>query len=146
MKIQLFEEIGSGAPYVAPILVARLQSLHDDPAASNALTSLGVTVQIRTIVGSLIGVPPDGAELVMQAQSGAAAFFPVFHGTLRVLPVDSFSSKLVLSGTYRVPLGALGAVADRTLLAGTAKRSLQVFLGEARDEIAAAVLHEATSH
>ena len=146
MKIQLFEAIGSGAPYVAPILVARLKTLHRDPTGSHALTSLGVTVQIEIVVGSLVGDPPDGAELVMQAQSGAAAFLPVFHGTLRVLPVDSFSSKLVLAGTYRVPLGALGEAADRTLLAGTAKRSLQTFLSEARDEIAAAVLHEATSH
>jgi len=146
MKIQLFEEIGSGAPYVAPILVARLTSLHDDPAGSYALASLGVSVRIKIVVGALVGSPPDGAEIVMQAQSGAAAFFPVFHGSLRVTPIDSFKSKLVLTGTYRVPMGALGEVADRTLLAGTAKRSLQAFLAEARDDIASAVLHEATSH
>ena len=146
MKIQLFEEIGSGAPFVAPMLVARLTALHNDPGGSYALTTLGVSVQIKIVIGSIVGAPPDGAELVMQAQSGAAAFFPVFHGTLRVTPIDSFKSKLVLAGTYRVPMGALGEVADRTLLAGTAKRSLQAFLGEARDDIASAVLHEATSH
>jgi hypothetical protein len=146
MKIQLFEDIGSGAPFVAPILVARLIALHDDPSGSKALSSLGITVNIKLVVGSIVGVPADGGDLVMQAQSGAAAFFPVFHGTLRVVPVDSFSSKLVLAGTYRVPLGALGEVADRTLLAGTAKRSLQTFLAETRDDIAAAVLREATSH
>jgi hypothetical protein len=145
MKIQLFEEIASGARFVAPVLVARLTALHDDPAGSHALTALGVAVRIKLVVGALVGAPPDGAELVMQAQDGAAVFFPIFHGTLRVLPIDAFRSKLTLAGTYRVPLGALGDVADRTLLAGTAKRSLQTFLGETRDEIAAAVLHEVTS-
>jgi hypothetical protein len=144
MKIQLFEDIGSGAPFVAPILVARLARIHDEPLGSHMLSSLGIAVRVAVEVGSAVGDPPDGAEISVQAQSGTAALFPVFEGTLRVIPVDTFSSQLVLSGTYRVPLGALGEVADRTLLAGTAKRSLQTFLGEARDEIAAAVLHEAT--
>jgi hypothetical protein len=146
MKIQLFEEIASGAPFVAPILVARLVKMQHDPDGAHALSSLGVTVNVRIAVGAIVGDPPEGAELTMQAQSGTAAFFPVFAGTLRVEPIDTLSSRLVLAGTYRVPLGVLGEVADRTLLAGTAKRSLQTFLGEARDEIAAAVLHEVMGH
>ncbi len=143
MKIQLFEAIASGAAFVAPILVARLTRIHADPLGPNALTSFGVTVQIAIIVGAIVGEPPDGAQVTLRAQSGTAAMFPVFEGTLRVVPIDTFSSRLVLAGTYRVPLGALGEVADRTLLAGTAKRSLQTFLSEARDEIAAAVLQSA---
>jgi hypothetical protein len=145
VKIQLFEEIASGAAFVAPILVARLTKIREEPLGSHALSSLGVTVQVDITVGAPVGDPPDGAELEMQAQSGGAAFFPVFSGTLRVVPIDTFSSRLALAGTYRVPLGALGEAADRTLLAGTAKRSLQAFLGEARDEIAAAVLRSAMS-
>ena len=146
MKIQLFEPLATGAPFVAPILVARLRTLHKDPLGAHSLTSLGVTVQVNITVGEIIGTPPDGAEIEMQAQSGNAAFFPVFSGTLRVAPLDTFTSRLVLAGTYRVPLGALGEAADRTLLAGTAKRSLQSFLSDVRDEMSAHVLHEATSH
>jgi hypothetical protein len=146
MKIQLFEELATGAPYVAPILVARLRTLQRDPSGSHTLSSLGVTVQIKIAVGDTIGQPPDGADITMQAQSGSAAFFPVFAGTLRVMPLDTFRSRLALAGTYRVPLGVLGEVADRTLLAGTAKRSLQTFLSEIRDEIFASVLHESTTH
>ncbi len=118
--------------------------MHGDPPGSHALTSLGVTVHVAISVDATIGDPPDGAEITMRAQSGNAAFFPVFHGTLRVQPIDTFTSRLALAGTYRVPLGAIGVVADRTLLAGTAKRSLQAFLSDARDEIAAAVLQAAT--
>ena len=143
MKIQLFEEIGSGAPFVAPMLVARLTSMNQHPEAARALTSLGVSVQVQITVGAPIGEPPDGARIEMQAQTGNPAFFPVFSGSLRVAPVDTFTSRLVLAGTYRVPLGALGEIADRTLLAGTAKRSLQTFLGGVRYEIAAAVLRAA---
>jgi hypothetical protein len=146
MKIQLSEDTACGAPFVAPILVARLTALQHDPSASHALSTLGLRVNVRITVGATVGDPPDGAAITMQAQRESAAFFPVFAGTLRVVPVDTFSSRLVLAGTYRVPLGALGVVVDRTLLSGTAKRSLQTFLSETRDEIAAAVLHDATSH
>jgi hypothetical protein len=145
MKVQLFEDIACGAPFVAPILVKRLRTLHRDPAGSYALTTLGVAIRVRIDVGATIGSPPDGASIELHAQSGSAAFFPVFAGSLRVLPIDTFRSRLALSGTYRVPLGALGAVADRTVLAGIAKGSLQNFLSEIRSEIAARVLHEAAS-
>jgi hypothetical protein len=146
MKVQLFEDIASGAPFVAPILVARLRTLRKDPAGAHTLSSLGVAIGIRVDVGTIVGVPPDGAKVELEAQSGNAAAFPVFAGILRVVPVDAFRSRLALTGVYRVPLGALGEVADRTVLAGIAKRSLQTFLGEIRGEIEARVLHEATSH
>lgn len=38
---------------------------------------------------------------------------------------------VVLSGEYSVPLGAVGAMADRTILAGAAKSSLRTPLTEA---------------
>lgn len=85
----------------------------------------------------------DGAVIHVQAK-GAAAAFPVFRGTLRVEPVDTFSSRLVLAGDYSVPLGALGSLADQTLLIGAAKRSLHALLSEMQREIAAAVLQSVT--
>jgi hypothetical protein len=144
MKIQLFEEIGSGARFVAPVLVETLNALHTGPAP-HTLASFSASAQLELDVGALVGTPPDGAHLTLQARSGGAAFFPVFAGTVRVTPVDPFASRLTLTGTYRVPLGVLGEVADRTLLAGTAKRSLQTFLSAMRDELSVAVLHHASS-
>jgi hypothetical protein len=139
MKIRLIETLASGAPYVAPMLVRRLASLDKDPSGSHALSALGATVKIALGAGEVVGEPPDGAWITLQALAGAA-IFPVFHGTLRVEPVDAFSSRLVLAGHYSVPLGTIGSVADRTILAGAAKRSLRALLGEIRAEVAASVL------
>ena len=139
MKIRLIESLASGAPYVAPMLVRRLDSLNKDPAGSHARSALGATVKIAISGGEPVGEPPDGAWITLQALAGTAAF-PVFRGTLRVEPVDTFSSRLVLAGQYSVPLGTIGSVADRTILAGAAKRSLRSLLGEIRAEVAASVL------
>ena len=139
MKIRLIESLASGAPYVAPLLVRRLDTLDNDPAGSHALSTFGATVRIAIRAGEHVGEPPDGAWISLQALAGPAAF-PVFEGTLRVEPVDAFTSRLVLAGHYSVPLGTIGSVADRTILAGAAKRSLRSLLGDIRAEVAASVL------
>lgn len=142
MKIRLIESLASGAPYVAPMLVRRLDSLDKDPAGSHALSTFGTSVKIAIQTGEHVGEPPDGAWISLQALTGPAAF-PVFNGTLRVEAVDPFTSRLVLAGHYSVPLGTVGSVADRTILAGAAKRSLRSLLGEIRAEVAASVLRGA---
>jgi hypothetical protein len=142
MKIKLIEPIASGAPFVAPVLVSRLGALPNDPAGSHVLGALGAAMSIAIAIGATTGSPPDGAEIHMRALEAPGAF-PVFHGTLRVEPVDTFCSRLVLAGTYNVPLGMIGGVADRTLLAGTAKRSLRALLRDMREAIAAAVTQDA---
>ena len=78
-------------------------------------------------------------QIDMQALDGSAVF-PVFHGTLRAEPIDALSCRLVLAGRYNVPLGAIGTVADRTILAGAAKRSLRALLITIKAEIASSVL------
>jgi len=144
MKIRLIESLASGAPFVVPVLLHRLDSLKRDPGASHALSALGQSVGIQLRGGKHVGNPPDGADVSLQALKGAAVF-PVFRGTLRVEPVDTFTSRLVLSGNYTVPLGMIGSVADRTILAGVAKRSLRALLAEIRSEVAASVLREVSS-
>jgi hypothetical protein len=142
MKIRLIESLASGAPFVAPILVRRLDTLDRDPAGSHALSTFGASVKIAIHAGEHVGDPPDGAWITLQALTGPAVF-PVFQGTLRVEPVDAFTSRLVLAGQYSVPLGTIGSVADRTILAGAAKRSLRSLLGDIRAEVAASVLRHA---
>jgi hypothetical protein len=143
MKIRLIETLASGAPFVVPVLLRRLDALHKDPAGSHTLSALGATVKIALRAGDHVGDPPDGAHIDLQALEGAAAF-PVFQGALRVEPIDAFSSRLVLAGNYRVPLGVVGSVADRTILAGAAKRSLRGLLAEIRTEVATSVLRRAS--
>jgi hypothetical protein len=142
MKIRLIETLASGAPFVVPVLLRRLDGLHKDPAGAHTLNAFGATVKIALRGGDHVGDPADGAHIDLQALEGAAAF-PVFHGSVRVEPIDSFSSRLVLSGNYRVPLGVVGSVADRTILAGAAKRSLRSLLAEIRTEVSASVLRSA---
>jgi hypothetical protein len=141
MNVELSEPLASGAPFVAPVLTKRLRALHRDPAGAHTLSSLGVSINVRIEVGDTVGTPPDGAEIALAAAEGEA-FFPVFHGTLRVEPIDTFSSRLVLRGTYEVPFGVLGAIVDRTVMFTVAERSLQTFLGELRDEVAAQVIRQ----
>lgn len=143
MKIRLAETLASGAPFVTPVLLRRLDALPKDPPGSHVLDALGASRQIVLEIGAYTGAPYDGAEIDLHARDAAAAF-PIFHGTLRVEPIDVFSSRLVLLGQYSVPLGLLGAAADRTILAGTAKRSLRSLLAGIREEVAAAVLRSAT--
>jgi hypothetical protein len=88
-----------------------------------------------------VGDPPDGARIELRAVTGSAAF-PVFDGTLRVEPIDAFTSRLVLAGRYSVPLGTLGTIADRTILGGAAKRSLRTLLVTMQTEIAASLLQK----
>lgn len=139
MKIRLSEPLSSGAPCVAPVLVRTLRALPKDPAGSHVLSVLGVAMRIAIEVGSAVGSPPDGTEVHLHALDAPGAF-PVFHGTLRVEPADACSSRLVLAGVYQVPLGTVGAAADRTILAGAAKRSLRALLNDVRAVVAASVM------
>jgi hypothetical protein len=143
VKVHIIETLASGAPYVAPILVARLDALREKPDDAHSLAMLGVSVKIAIRAGEHLGDPPDGARIDMQALDGSAVF-PIFHGTLRVEPIDAFSCRLVLAGRYSVPLGAIGTVADRTVLAGAAKRSLRALLITIQAEIASSVLRSVT--
>jgi hypothetical protein len=141
MKVHIIETVPSGAAFVAPILVSRLDALREQPDDAHALGALGISVRVAIRAGEHVGDPPDGARIELRAVTGSAAF-PVFDGTLRVEPIDAFTSRLVLAGRYSVPLGTLGTVADRTILAGAAKRSLRTLLVTMRTEIAASLLQK----
>jgi hypothetical protein len=139
MNVHIVEGVASGAPFVAPVLVSKLDALRDLPDDAHALGAVGVSVKVAIRTGEHVGDPPDGARIAMRALAVAGAF-PVFEGTLRVDPVDAFSCRLILAGTYSAPLGTLGSLADRTILAGIAKRSLRAFLVEVQAEITSSVL------
>jgi hypothetical protein len=66
-------------------------------------------------------------RIAMEAETNQN-LFPKFEGTITVTPSGQDASELWLQGSYRPPLGVLGAGIDASLLHGTAERSLRRFL------------------
>jgi hypothetical protein len=54
--------------------------------------------------------------------------FPTFIGTLKATSAGPAATRLTLAGTYRVPLGALGALVNRAGLHQVAENGLRGFL------------------
>lgn len=146
MRVHLEAPLATAAQLVAPVLLARLDAYRADPPKSYAVSALGAQQPIAFIVRAHVGAPPRGARVVISAKEHAQ-LFPVFDGVLRVEPRDMLSSRLVLEGSYTVPAGPLGTIADRTVLSGIAESSLRGLLAELKDELARATLrHETSSH
>lgn len=140
MDIHLTERIACGSVVLRPLLLAHLTRYHDDPSGDPpVLDAAGVRIPILVDVGAWIGNPPEGANIVISARRHRERY-PVFAGTLRVVAVNTLSSELILDGRYDVPLGLLGVLADRTILATTAERSLRRLLATMKDDLATAAL------
>ena len=86
---------------------------------------------------------PDRYEckVVIEAKT-APHLFPRFIGTLSISPLRATGSEVWLQGSYDVPLGGLGAIADATLLHGVAHASLERFVAWMAAEIRARVALE----
>jgi CBS domain-containing protein len=81
------------------------------------------TVRVRTGVAARRGertVIPVSWEPV----PGRAAF-PSFEGTIEITPLDRAMAELTLVGSYRVPLGPLGAAVDATAMRSVAERTTE---------------------
>ena len=94
--------------------------------------SLAVPVTVRAVRGEL---PSEFAVRIVPAVK--RQFYPSFRGMLRITPARQYSSVIDLSGTYSVPLGALGHALDATFLRGSAESSLKRFLAALVDDAAA---------
>jgi hypothetical protein len=64
-----------------------------------------------------------------------AGWFPIFRGEVRSEAAGPLGSIVRLNGSYETPLGALGDVADRTVLAHAADSSLRAFLDRLRSDV-----------
>lgn len=140
MEVRLVEQLATAAKLVAPVLVERLDAYaaerdHD----AIALEGLRLRVPVRLEVEERVGVPPDGARVKIAAvhESG---LFPIFTGTIRVEPQGPLTSRLVLTGSYALPLGPIGALADRTVFADVAADGLRRFLAHLKSEVCTATL------
>jgi hypothetical protein len=70
------------------------------------------------------------------AASGPGGMFPALDADLEVAPLGVGSTQLAISARYTPPLGKLGRLIDRALLARVAEATVKDFL----DRVAAAVL------
>ena len=143
MDVRIAEPVASSAPFVAPALAERVRAYaggHDEPLMLEAL-DISVPIVVRVVRE---GDASQGTAIEIGAERNAA-LFPVFQGTVRAEPTGPLNSNLVLEGTYTVPLGLIGAAADRTVLADVARASLQRFLTRMKDEVSMDVLRRDTA-
>jgi len=63
-----------------------------------------------------------------EATGVTGGLFPVFDGDLTVSRIDEQSSRLVLVGSYRPPLGGLGAGLDRAIMGKVSDATIRALL------------------
>lgn len=143
------------APLVARQSMLRvLRSISDDFSSKDRWS---LTLFLRDLHVAVIGevAVPIGVSVEERDQRWECAleihavanegFFPTFSGTLSVSPVGTHA-ELWLMGTYRPPLGALGAFLDNTVLRRAAQRSLSAFLSRIALEMASDVASRERTH
>lgn len=133
-------EIASTLPAPQAVVMPRLYTVLCGYAARTDFT---MTVELGIAHGA-VAVPvvvdvtgerrPDAIPVSVRARE-RAGWFPVFAGDVACDDGGRLESRLRLSGTYEVPLGPIGAVVDRNVLAGAAERSLHGFLERLRADV-----------
>ncbi len=70
-----------------------------------------------------------------EATGVAGGLFPVLDADLYISPAGEHSTRLVLSGSYRPPLGRLGAALDRAILHHVADATIHAVLESIADAL-----------
>jgi hypothetical protein len=82
-----------------------------------------------------------GLAVRWEATGPGGGLFPALDADITVTPVDGQTTMLRLAGSYRPPLGALGAALDATILHRVATATIRSFL----NRLAAAIAHPPAS-
>lgn len=105
--------------------------------------ALGAGGELRQAVDIQVGalaVADARATLPLRWQaSGRDRLFPVFEGRLEATPAGLDATRLVVRGTYVVPLGPVGRFGDGLVGRRLARQSLTAFLEDAAGRIDAEV-------
>lgn len=88
-----------------------------------------VTVPVR-IESNAEGAHEDEQLSLTVAARSAQAAFPTFEGRFNLEELDAARTRVLLVGTYRVPLGPLGAAANALGLDPIARESLRGLLDD----------------
>jgi len=78
-----------------------------------------------------------------EATGTIGMLFPILDADLVLSPADADTTRLVLSGTYRVPLGSLGSSLDRLVLHRVATATIRSLLQAVADALADTVAEPA---
>jgi hypothetical protein len=77
-----------------------------------------------------------GLALRWEAVGPGGGMFPALDADITLTPAGEHDSVLTLAGTYRPPLGAVGAGLDRAILHRVAAATVRAFLNRIADAIA----------
>jgi len=123
---------------VAPRLATVLRGYEQrtDVALTHDLRVAGaaVTVPVTVETAAADTGTPSAIPLSMHA-THRTAWFPSFRGQVRSEAVGPLESILRLVGSYETPLGAIGELADVTILGHAAERTLRSFLDRIRSDV-----------
>jgi hypothetical protein len=108
---------------------------------SIANTSNAVSVPVEIVITDRSSKDLSIA-FTMKARS-ATALFPDFKGTFHALAMSSARATVRLKGTYRVPFGMIGSVANAAGLHNVAEAGLRQLFEQVADESIAAVREHA---
>ncbi|HUH08613.1 MAG TPA: CBS domain-containing protein [Egibacteraceae bacterium] len=90
----------------------------------------GVPAKSVRVTAGVAAHPDNRLRIpVMWHAEPARTAFPEFEGALELEPMSEALSQLSMVGTYTLPLGAIGAAVDSTLLAGAAQRTAERLVG-----------------
>jgi hypothetical protein len=80
----------------------------------------------------------DSAVLALrwEATGPGGGFFPVLDADIALTPAGGHSTRLSLAGSYRPPLGAVGAALDRAILHKVADATIRSLLTRVADALA----------
>ncbi len=104
-----------------------------------ALPDVGyIAIPIRLELAGEETEPRHQIAFTIHARASAEVF-PVFHGALGVDSSGPSSSQVWLAGEYELPLSGLGAFFDKTVARNAAAKTLENFLTDLVEAIAARV-------
>jgi len=102
-----------------------------DRAGAAGLSKL-VTVQVSELASAS---ETNGIAIRWQAAGPGSGLFPVLDADIVLAPADDEHTLLTLTGVYRPPMGALGALLDRAVLHRVAAATIRNFLGRLATDI-----------
>ncbi len=100
-----------------------------------AARGLSKLVQVRVLDPVRRGATMT-VSLRWEATGVAGELFPVLDADLSLLPEGEDQSRLGLIGSYRPPLGWVGAVLDQTIMSGVAEATIRSLLAGVAEALA----------
>ena len=86
-----------------------------------------------------------GLAMRWEATGAGNGLFPVLDADLRLAPAGDHCAVLTMAGSYRPPLGSLGAALDRAVLHRVADATIRRFVARVAAQISDLPLHNGAS-